>query len=229
MRPSSLSRQGAASRARRARYLPRASRAVHAEDVSTVLGPDHPLTRAGESFERVRRQSLVAAAVLLGSIVALSEGAPWAAALALSATIVLIGLIVVATGLNLCKRDRVLDLIIGGREGVPIAAVQRKCERLRAPRTQRRIAQTIEGMIEQALNPRTPCPRSARPLFEVAVVASVAGDLRGIGQHLRSEHACVRGVALLDRLLGDGGSLFYGHQAKALREELHRIEYVMSV
>jgi hypothetical protein len=147
--------------------------------------------------------------------------------LAIGATIVLLGLVLVAGALRQRRRDRVLDLIIEGRGSVPIAAVQRERRRLRAPRTQRLLARTIEGMIEQALNPPNLYTRGARPLFEVAVVAAVAEELWAVSQLLRTEHISERGVALAERLLTDGTSPFYGDQPCPLREELHRIRHLL--
>jgi hypothetical protein len=44
---------------------------------------------------------------------------------------------------------------------------------------------------------------------------------------LRSEDPGLRGIAKAERLLGDGCSALYGHDAEALREELHRIRFLL--
>jgi hypothetical protein len=169
----------------------------------------------------------VVAAVLVGSVIDVIQGVAWAAAAALSAVIVLFGLAIVAGVFAQRRRDRALDLIIEGHEAVPVAAVQRERERLHAPRTQRRLARTIDGMVDQALNPPTICGRGARPLFEVAVVALVAEDLRAISRRLRAQRASVRGVALTERLVSDGTSPLYRDQADARRGELRRVHDLM--
>ena len=189
-----------------------------------VLGPDHPFTRAVEAVDRAGKQALAVGALLVGSIVDLSAGAAWAGAVALSAAIVLLGLVIVIAVLVQGRRDRAHDLILDGDESLPIAGVQRERRRLAAPRTQRLMARTIDGVVEQALNPPRICPRGARPLFKIAVVASVADDLHAISRALRAEHACIQGVVLAERLLSDGQSPLYGDQARLLREELHRIQ-----
>jgi hypothetical protein len=227
MRPPIPTRRAGAPDPRRVGPC-RSARAGDLQPPSAVLGPDHPLTRAIDAVERVRKQSVAVAAVLVGSLADLSAGAVWAAALALSATVVLLGLIFAIAAFRQRERDRALDLILEGRERVPIAPVQRERRRLGAPRTKRRMACTIEGMLEQTMKPPAPCARSARPFFRVAVVASVADDLHAICQLLRTDHASVRGVALTERLLTDGRSPFYGNEAALLIEELHRIQRAMS-
>jgi hypothetical protein len=193
-----------------------------------VLGADHPLTRAIDAARRIRRQCLVVCAVLVGGVIDLAEGTAWAAALVLSAGIVLLAQAITAAVLEAHKRDRALDLIAEGRETVPIAAVQRSRRRLRAARTQRQMARTIEGMLQQALNPPTLCSRGARPLFAPTVLSCVAEDLRALCRVLRTEEASARGVVLAERLLRDGASAFYGDDPRLLREQLHRIEQAMS-
>jgi hypothetical protein len=148
--------------------------------------------------------------------------------LTLSATIVAVSLAVVAAALAQTKRDRALDLILEGHDDLPVGAVQRQQLRLSAPRTQRALAQTIDVMIDQALHPPRISARGARPLFDAAVVASVAADLRAICRLLRSGHASARGVGLAERLLTDATSPFYGHQAAPLREELRRVQHALS-
>ena len=195
---------------------------------SAVLGPDHPLTRAVDGLESVGRQSRVVGTVLVGSVIDAIQGVAWAAAAALSAVIVLFGLAIVAGVFAQRRRERALDLIIEGHETVSVAAVQRERERLHAARTQHRLARAIDGMVDQALNPPTTWGRGARPLFEVAVVALVAEDLRAISRLLRAERASVRGVALTERLVSDGTSALYRDQADALRGELRRVHDLMN-
>jgi hypothetical protein len=200
----------------------------HWQDPRDILGADHPLTRAVDMAGSVARHSYVVAAVLAGSIVDVGKGEAWATAVVVSAGVVLLGLLLVFAILWQTKRDRALDLILEGRASIQIAAVQRECERLGAPRTQRRLARTIEGMIALALKPPRSCSPSARPLFQVAVVASAAEDLRSVCRLLRAERASVRGVALVERLVTDTRSPFYGDEPRSLSEELDRIQRAMS-
>jgi hypothetical protein len=156
---------------------------------SAVLGPDHPLTRAIHTLERVRSQSLMVRAMLAASVVVLGARSAWAAAAAsaISATIVLVSLGIVAAATAQRRRRLALDLILEGRENLPVAVVRHERQRLQAPRTQRWMACTIESMIEDAVKPASLLARDARPLFNRRIVASVARDLWTISRLLRTE------------------------------------------
>lgn len=225
MRPTRLTRPTSVRDALRG--VPSGASSVGLQQSSVILGADHPLTRAIDAVQRTRRQLVPVFAVVVGSLIDLSEGAGWAGAVVLSAATVLFGLAIALAAFEQRKRDRALDVIAEGRESVPIAAVQRSRQRLSAPNTQRQIARTVEGMVEQSLHPPNPCSRNARPLFDVSVVSSVVEDLRTISEILRTEHASVRGVALAELLLGDGTSALYGDQPDLLREELGRVQRAM--
>ena len=195
---------------------------------AVVLGADHPLTRAVHALESLGRQALAVAAILLGSIAGIIGGVAWATPSAVSAVIVLLGLGVAAAALTQRRRDHALGLILAGRDEIPITAVQKERQRLSSTRTQRQLANAIDHMVAYALKPPTLCTRGARPLYTITVVASVADDLQRISQPLRVGRASVRGVALAERLLTDGGSPLYGNEAAVLRDELQRIHCVIS-
>ena len=195
--------------------------------VTGVVGRDREMAAVAAFLDAVPAGPaglLLEGAAGIGKSTVWSAGAAWAGAVALSAAIVLLGLVIVIAVLVQGRRDRAHDLILDGDESLPIAGVQRERRRLAAPRTQRLMARTIDGVVEQALNPPRICPRGARPLFKIAVVASVADDLHAISRALRAEHGCIQGVVLAERLLSDGQSPLYGDQARLLREELHRIQ-----
>jgi hypothetical protein len=69
--------------------------------------------------------------------------------------------------------------------------------------------------------------RGTRPLFDMRVIGGVAADLRAVIDLLQRSNPPARGVALLDRLLTDGRSAFYGHQVEPLRDELERIRHAL--
>ena len=66
------------------------------------------------------------------------------------------------------------------------------------------------------------------PLFERAVIKAVADDLRAVIRLLGSDHAPVRGVALVEHLLTDACSPLYGNEVNLLREELHRVARLLT-
>lgn len=190
---------------------------------SAVLGSDHPLARATEALDGVVRQWLAVAAVLVGSIIDLAVGRAWAATLAASATVVLLGLAAIAAACRQSQRDCALALILAGRGSVPVAVVQRQRRRLVDSRTRTTLARNLAVMIDQASTRRGLSACKIRPLFDRAVIRAVADDLRAVIRLLRSEQAPARGVALVEHLLTDGFSPLYGNQVESLREELHRI------
>jgi hypothetical protein len=195
---------------------------------SAVLGSDHPLARATDALDNIVRQSLAVAAVLVGSIIDLIVGRPWGGTLAASAAIVLLGLAAIATACKKAQRDRALSLIREGRENVPVAAVQRQRRRLGDPRTRTTLARSLTDMIDQASPRRGLLACRICPLFDRAVIRTVADDLRAVIRLLDTDHAPVRGVALVEHLLIDAFSPLYGNQTEPLRQELHRIAHLLT-
>ena len=182
--------------------------------------------RAIAALETVFGQSLSVVGVLVGGIIAFSQGAAWGGALTIGATITLLGLALVGAALERRKRECALDLIIAGPERVPLAAVQRQRQRLLARRTRDALARRLAAMIVEANRPRPPV-RGMRPLFDISVVATVAPDLRAVTQALQIDHPPARAVALAERLLTDGASPLYGDQVAPLREELQRLCHLL--
>jgi hypothetical protein len=70
-------------------------------------------------------------------------------------------------------------------------------------------------------------PGPVRPLFNRRVVAEVAPELATIAALLRRDHTGEQGVAMIERLVVDGGSPLYRDDVEALREELHRVHYLL--
>lgn len=212
------------------RLLPIWTRAAGAEHqpVGAVLGAEHPLARVIATQASVGRQSIAVGAAFAGSLIARSEGDAWATAMTLSAAIVLLGLGAVAITLGRRKRKRALDLILEGREYLPVAAVQRQRRRLVARRTRRRLARTFEAVIKEgSISPMLP-GGNGRPLFDVAMLASVEGDLRALISELRMTAATARGVARAERILTDECSPLHGHDPEAFRNELRRVRRLLS-
>ena len=195
---------------------------------SDVLGSDHPLARATEALDSVVRQWLAVAAILVGSIIGLIVGRAWAAALAASATVVLLGLTAIAAACKQSQRDRALALILEGRDSVPVAVVQRQRRRLLDPRTRTTLARNLAVMIDQSSPRRGLSACRITPLFERAVIRAVADDLRAVVRLLGSGDAPVRGVALVEHLLTDVFSPLYGNEVEPLREELRRVGHKLT-
>ena len=85
----------------------------------------------------------------------------------------------------------------------------RRAEQLRSPRNRRILATSLEGVIDAAEEPPRPYSSSV-PLRRAAILEERAG-LIGLAAELRDTGTPVnvRGVALVDKLLSDGGSPLY--------------------
>jgi hypothetical protein len=189
---------------------------------SEILGADHPLTRAYDSLEAVRRQLLVVATVLVCSVVDALAGAVWARPVAIAAGLVLAGTGGVALTLVGVRRERAVELIAEGRERIPVAVVQRQRARLAAPRTRLSLARTLETVIEETLHPRLVSIPSARPSLNRRLIVALQDDIRRLARLLREDRVSTRGVAFSERLLTQGESPLYGRDVLALRGELRR-------
>jgi len=193
------------------------------------LGAHHPLVRAIHACAVVAHQALAVGITLAGAAVAGACGAEWARTVGLSALIVLLILAGAAAELHQRKRQRALDLILEGRERLPIAAIRRERRRLLDPRTRSLLAASFQTMAQEATSRPKMVIRASRPLFDVKVVAGVAEELRAVARLLGPESESARGVALAERLVMDGmASPLYGHNIAALREQLKRIRYLLS-
>ncbi|HJS94508.1 MAG TPA: hypothetical protein VJ741_09605 [Solirubrobacteraceae bacterium] len=230
MRPPDLIRPATTPRRRIGRIrrwlhagAPPASRA---ESACTILGPTHPLARAIETAAGTAKQWRACAAILTGAIIAKTEGHSWATALAVSAGIILLALTALLAALQQLVRDRATALIADD-ETVPITTVQRQRQRLLTRRRSKTLARTLNTMVRQATTPPKIRTTGTRPLFDPAVIAGVSGDVRAVIARLQMEHTHARGVALTEQLITDGGSPLYGHDEERLREELHRVRYVL--
>jgi hypothetical protein len=190
-----------------------------------MLGDDHPLSRA-ESQERMLRAQF-AVTVVFGAGAALLAPLLGRAALRLSlgATVIAALLALAAFAAHLRLRERAFELIVSGREDLPLAAVESERSRLRDCRYRRRIARTLDVITVQ---PETREWWSPITAHQGAVTAS-RNELREIARLLRELPTVrARGVALVTSLIRDGATspLYQGPELR-LREELGRIRHVL--
>ena len=190
------------------------------------LGAEHPLARACEWLSALLRQALVLAALGALGLIALAEGIVAAPALLASVAAVGLALGLAGAALGHRKRRHALHLIAAGREDLPIAAVRRERCRLREPRHRDELAHWLDAICREAqhVGPR---PLYARPLFFPPTIRAVQSELAEIASALGRKGAGARGVLRLQRLLEQGGSPLYGHDAEALRQELRVIRFLL--
>ena len=123
------------------------------------------------------------------------------------------------------RREEIVDLIAAGEGSVPVAAVEREYRRLADRRVRRRMADSLDGLVDAAAQPSAVL---APPLVDPAVVLAAARDLREIAALLRAERSDARAVALVYRLICDGvASPLHRAKLGELREELARIRFVL--
>jgi hypothetical protein len=194
----------------------------------SLLGADHPLARVSERLGVLRDQSLAVGAVLFASLVALMAGEAAASWVVIAATVVQAALAFASALLAQTRHDCVLDVILDGRGGLPLVAVQRQRRRLIDPAHRAFLARWLDGLRHDAQRPIPRVP-AARPVYSVGVIAAVAPDLQQIAKLLHSNHAGLRGIALTERLLRDGTSPLYGQDVELLRQELHRIRLLLQL
>jgi hypothetical protein len=193
---------------------------------AALLGSDHPLVRAADRFSLRVQQSLIVAALLSGSSIALVEGLSAALSFVVAAAVVLAAFVCGAVVAAWAKRERALDLIIEGRGYFPLDVINRERRRLLDPNHRDALARSLDGMRVEAENPVHRRPL-APPVFSARAIAAVASDLTDIARLLCDDHASPRGVAMARRLLFDGTSPLDGEDVGLLREELHRIRFLL--
>jgi hypothetical protein len=199
------------------------ARPASASDGTTVLGEGHPLVQAIDALRVAMRQWTVVSVVVLGSGVVSVERRAWGAPLCIAAAVVLAILTVIVVSLRQRRRDLAVDLILEGRENVPIPAVRHECERLSSGRTRRALARAFEDITEEVTRPPRFQLRGSRPLYHRAVVARASPELQAIVGLLKATDGQVRGVAQAERMITSGISPLYGWDAAALRDELGRV------
>jgi hypothetical protein len=192
-----------------------------------LLGAGHPLVAVlhacGETMEGIA----AVAAVQLGALALWWVDASYGRALTFGAGVVQVALGLRWTSLRVQRRELCLELVIAGREHLPLAAVARERRRLGSPRRQAQLAVCLENLADSAT--RKPCRgERQRPIYSRRVLTATEPQLRGVVARLRAGGAELRGVALLDRLVTSGASPLYGERVGPLREELARGSYLLA-
>jgi hypothetical protein len=192
-----------------------------------VLGEEHPLARSLSRHRTISRQAAVAATPLPGALAATLIGIDVAlVVLGVTAVVVLVYIGTwVGTRRALLDRTQELIALDDGPRTLPVIARERR--RLVSRGERERLARCLEHALADAWNwERTP-PRS-RPLEGTQFLRDSAAEVTAIVKKLRAKRVRPQGVALISRLLGDGGrSPLYAGDPDRLREELGRIRYLL--
>jgi hypothetical protein len=202
----------------------RPDRRVAEASARALLGPDHPLVRVLDTMRFVAGQLLVVLAITVASVTAVVTGVSEATAVAAAAVVTQVGLAGTLAILATTKRERLLDLIVEGRSGLPLAALERARDRLLDTGHRDALARSLDTLRHEAECPILR-PPSTQPLYTRRVVAAVAPDLARTSQLLRAPDAGVSGVAMSEQLLGRSRSPLFGTDAERLRQELRAINF----
>ena len=191
-----------------------------------LLGAGHPLVGLLRRSDTVLEQLVSVTAVQAASLVFLPGNLRFGLALAIAALVVQVGLGCRLAALRAARREFCLELIVGGRQGLPLACIDRERRRLLDPRTGERLATSIDEIVNSASRP-LPLHPAVRPIFYVRVIRRVAPELDEVASLLRAGAPCVRGVAAVEWLLTSPASPLYGADVEPLRQELGRVRYLL--
>jgi hypothetical protein len=192
------------------------------------LGAGHPLAGVLREAETVFAQLVSVTAVQAAGVVFLFGNLRFGLSLAIAGVVVQLGLVCRLAALRARRREVCLELIVAGRERLPLACVAREWRRLLSPRTVEQLAGSFDEILKVAAQ-RSPLHPAARPIFYIGVIRRVAPELHQVASLLRSGRPCVRGVAAVQWLLTSGESPFYGVDVESLRQELGRARYLLGL
>lgn len=190
------------------------------------LGAGHPLVVVLGRVEGVFEQMVLVTGVQAAGVLMFSGRLRLS--LLIAAAVVQLALLSVLAALRLRRGELCLELIVAGRATLPLACIGRVRGRLLDPNTREQLAKSLDEVVELAAL-RRPRPGAPRPLCDVRVIRAVAPELSQIASLLRGAQPSVRGVALVEWLLSSAGTPLYGASAEALRQELGRARYLLTV
>jgi hypothetical protein len=194
----------------------------------TLLGDAHPLVGLLRQSDAALQQLVSATAVQAAGVVWLTGNLSFGRSLAIAGLVVQVGLGCRVAALRARRRELCLALIVAGRQGLPLACIDRERRRLLDPRTLGWLATSVDEIVEIAFGPLPRHP-AARPIFHVRVIRQVAPELRQIASLLRGSGPCVPGVAAVEWLLTSPASPLYGVEVEPLRQELGRARCLLGL
>jgi hypothetical protein len=193
-----------------------------------LLGASHPLVGVLRHSDTAFEQLVSVTAAQAAGLVFLAGDLRFGLSLAIAGVVVQVGLGCRLAALRARRRELCLELIIVGRQALPLACVDRERRRLLDPRTSKRLATSVDEMLDIAARP-LPVHPAVRPIFYVRVIRRLAPQLRQVASLLRGGPTCVRGVAAVEWLLTSPASPLYGVEVEPLRQELGRARYLLSL
>jgi hypothetical protein len=189
-----------------------------------LLGAGHPLVAVLYACGAAVEGIVAVGVVQVAALALWWVNASYARALAIGAGVVQVALGLRWAILRVQRRDLCLELVIAGREHLPLAVVARERLRLDDPRHQGQLATSLQHLAAMPVQRR----ERQRPICSGRGLAAVGPQLLDAAARLRAGGGELRGVALLDRLITSGASPLYGERVGPLREELARGGYLLT-
>lgn len=190
------------------------------------LGPVHPLVVVLGRYRTAVEQVATITVVQAADLFLLLQHTPLAVPVLHACIGVQIPLALRIAWLAAERRDVCRDLIIDGRQGLPLASVEREVDRLVDVERRASLAGSLDRLVDEAAQPGFGCPRCV--VYEPALLRAVAEELEAVARALGERDAGVRGVALVESLLTSGRSPLHGNEVAPLREELGRARYFLA-
>jgi hypothetical protein len=206
---------------------PRSGGAGRTEFAQAYLGPAHRLVALTQRWDRLVEQLVVVGCVMVLGAVAAGIGAPPGLPLAVSASLVGLGLVARLVLLSGDRREAALQLISEGGGLPPIPCVERHKRELEQARHRAKLARFYDQVARDAVKPIAH-PLN-EPLFHPATVRVVLDEIRAVAALLERDDVTVAGVALAELLAMGCASALYGRDAVVLRQELRRTIFLLTV
>jgi hypothetical protein len=178
--------------------------------------------------ETVFAQLVSVTAVQAVGVVFLLGNLSFGLSLAIAGVVVQFGLVCRLAALRARWREICLELIVAGRERLPLPCVAREWRGLLNPRTVEQLAGSVDEIL-WVVAQRPPLHPAARPIFHIGVIRPVAPELHQVASLLRAGRPCVRGVAAVEWLLTSAESPAYDVDVESLRQELGRVPYLLGL
>jgi hypothetical protein len=191
-----------------------------------LLGPDHPIARAADATEAVRRQVVVCAVFAVTLTIFAWPQLQRSLPLTASAAVVELALLALLMLLRHERTSRIHQLIAAAGPALPLLAeVQEEARQLCDPRTRQALAKVLLRTLDSAER-WAELPPAQRPPPNVRALAPHAALVRRAASLLVEGQPSARGVAIVEQLVTDGyQSPLYCGDGERLRRELGRIVF----
>jgi hypothetical protein len=187
--------------------------------------PEPPLAVAIAEHRRATERCTAVAALAVGAALAFAAGVEAAVWVLPSAAVVAVGLGVHLRARAAARTHQVLRVLARGGDHALPPLVARTRDRLASERSRIATARTLEGLADARGRGRALAPPPGAAAFPGRAARELGADLRMLAAWISRGEPGVAGLAQAELLIADAGSVLYGHDAGALRQELARLRF----